>query len=244
MATVYERKGRPGWHVDYTDATGKRIVGQRLPECVATRRAAEAAARTIEHSVGVERAPLPGLAVAQDALDDWLADREARRSPATAAYYHKHARAWAVLPLTGPLSALTPSRIAAYLLGRSRATSKQTADKERTSLHAWLNWCRKRGLIEANPVEAVDRFGTPPAEREPVERGQVAALLRALRAARNVEPLDRTKHALGELVAVLRLLWWTGQRLGQLCALRPADVDLNHAAIVVLDTKSRSRTSQ
>ena len=108
-ASVYQRKGRTFWLVDYTDGTGQRVTGKRLPAHVTTQRQAEAAARAIEHAVGVERAPLPGLAVAQDALDDWLADREARRSPATAAYYQKHARAWAALPLSGPLSALTPS---------------------------------------------------------------------------------------------------------------------------------------
>lgn len=242
MATVYQSKRRPGWFCDYTDAAGRRHVGKRLPATVTTRRQAEAAARAIEHAVGVERAPLPGLAVARTALDDWLVDREARRSPATATYYRKHARAWESLPLAGPLSGLTPSRLSAYLLMRSRAASKQTADKERTSLSAWLSWCRKRGLIEANPIEAVDRFGAPPNERAPADSAQVAAILKALWSARRVAAEERTRHALGELCAAYRLLWWTGQRIGQLCSVRRSDVDLELAAFRIVDTKRRVAT--
>lgn len=239
MATVYERRDRPGWFADYTDAAGARIVGKRLPG-VTTRRDAVAAARSIEHAVKVERAPIPGLVVAVDALDAWLDDREARRSPATAIYYRKHARAWTEgLPLSGPLSGLTPSRLAAYLLARSKVASKQTADKERTSLSAWLSWCRKRGLIAANPVEAVDRFGAAPAEREPVSAAEVADVLRKLWAARRDATEDRTIHALGELCAAYRLLWHTGQRIGQLCALQSEHVDLELWAAAIVDTKRK-----
>lgn len=81
MASVYQRPGRRWWLVDYTDETGARVSGKRLPD-VQTRRQAEAAAheiqRAIDRATGRRgRHALPGLTPARDALAEWLDDREA-----------------------------------------------------------------------------------------------------------------------------------------------------------------------
>lgn len=231
MASAYQRPGRRWWLVDYTDEAGKRVAGKRLPDDVQTRRQAEAAAheiqRAIDRATGRRgRHALPGLTLARDALADWLDDREARRAESTAKYYRKHARQFEEkLPLSKRLSALTPAVLAAYHSRRARETSKQTADKERVSLHAWLSWCRKRGLVELNAASAVDPFGAPATKRAPVERGKFARYLRALRFEYQTGESGMDARRCWLLAQALRILWHAGLRIGGACSVLAAEVD-------------------
>lgn len=248
MASVYQRPDRAGWFVDYTDEAGERVAGKRLPG-VTTRRAAEAAAhdiqRAVDRATGRRGHGLPGRTIARDALHDWLDDREAKRSAATAVYYRKHARQFEEkLPLSKPLSALTPSVIARYHGRRAAETSKQTADKERVSLHAWLSWCRKRGLVELNAASAVDPFGALPNKREPVERGKFGRYLRALRLEYQSGASGMDARRCWLLAQALRLLWHTGHRIGGACSVLAAEVNVGARTMWLHEAPNKGGTRE
>jgi len=161
----------------------------------------------------------------------------------------------AILPDSRPFEAVTAEHIRAYLAARVAAgAAPSTANKERMSLLALWNWAQANEFTERNPVKAVKPRpirGRP--RRQPYPVLALLDLLATLRAeaintraaipSGSVPPVgDRLRrHAHDcELVADLaEVFYWTGWRLGEGCALRPADVDLERAAIPITSAANK-----
>lgn len=102
-----------------------------------------------------------------------------------------------------------------------------TADKWRAALHAVYAWGQRKGLVAENPCEGIGQaFDTKKAARTNYLRGE--SLLRFWRA------LEADADA--DVRDVIKLMLFTGQRRGNVLAMRWADVDLQ-AAVWTLNAK-------
>lgn len=95
-----------------------------------------------------------------------------------------------------------------------------TADKWRATLAAVFTWAQGKGLVQANPCEGIQHaFDAKQAARTNYLRGDaLLAFWRALSADADADTRD-----------ALKLLLFTGQRRGNVLAMRWADVDLRAA---------------
>jgi integrase len=100
------------------------------------------------------------------------------------------------------------------------------ADKVRAWTHALLRWCLQRDLIEHNPAASLRR----PHKVKVRSRVLGAAEFRAIWKA-----AEGLGYPFGPITQILML---TGQRLGEVCGMTWADVDLNDRLWVMGDSKS------
>ena len=153
-----------------------------------------------------------------EACDEWLRyiEHERKRSPSTLADYRSVVRA-ALLPGFGAKTPLARIDTAAIDAWRSRLLAKgelsqRSIQKQLTLLGGVLRRAKRRGWITVNPVDDAERISVKRSgEFNVLTPVQVAAVARAADS-----PQD------GALFTVAA---FTGLRLGELLALRWADID-------------------
>lgn len=99
------------------------------------------------------------------------------------------------------------------------------ADKVRAWIHALLNWCLSRDLIEHNPATALRRPHTPQIRSRVLGDEELRAIWNAA---------EGLGYPFGPVVQLLTL---TGQRRGEVCRMRWADIDLGERVWFMGDTK-------
>jgi integrase len=132
-----------------------------------------------------------------------------------------------------PISQLEPMHIERVLLHMRRSgLSDRTVQQAYSIMHAALERAFRWGLVAYNPASRVDR---PRSTRHEIRLPEMRDLVRGIAEVREFDPL------LGEIAAFL--LFSTGLRRGELCALRWDDVDLPGRKIHVrhaIDADARS----
>lgn len=134
----------------------------------------------------------------------------------------------------------------------TRRYARASIARAAASLRSYFAWCTRRGLVVVDPAR---RLSAPsPASRLPTVLGhaEVAALLDGqadASAARGSPPGPapaRSGHRLGDRDrrddAVLELLYGSGLRVAELCALDRADVDLTTRLLTVVGKGDKQRT--
>ena len=127
-------------------------------------------------------------------------------------------------------------RYLAYL--DTRRYARRTIARKASVLRRYFDWARRRGVIERDPTLGLS---TP--------RGE-ARLPRILRDDEILSLLDKpqARIALGDEVtharddAVLELLYGSGLRVSEVCALGPADLDLARGRVTVWGKGAKQRT--
>jgi integrase len=107
----------------------------------------------------------------------------------------------------------------------ARGTTGQ-ADRVRGHIHALLNWCLSRDLIDTNPAAKLRRPHQAKIRSRVLGDDELRAIWRAA---------EKLAYPFGFAVQVLML---TGQRRGEVSGMRWADVDLRERLWVMPDTKS------
>jgi integrase len=121
------------------------------------------------------------------------------------------------------LKEITPDRVQAYQMHRSKTVSKTTANRSLAVLRRCFNLAIRWDLCLDNPVKKVDLF--------PESRGRIRFLARE----EQEQLLDACDKRIRDLVLVaLR----TGMRKGELLGLRKQDLDFAHSQIVLTKTKT------
>lgn len=115
---------------------------------------------------------------------------------------------------------LTLKLVDAYRAHRRDVDKRETYNvyNHTIILKTWLKWCRRRGLIAANPLADVE-VAQPRRRRHPAATIEQANAVLA--------------RAPGEQLAVLTTLAFAGLRIGEARALRPEDVDLKQKILHV-----------
>lgn len=231
MAGLYRRG--PRWWISYTDAGGKPVRRSLGPR-VRTREQAEAARREVERLVGAGHIDLPALGTLADGVADFERDAEARLEPASVAYYRKHGRILLrSVPGATQLGAVSHERLAAYVAERRRATSAQTANKTIVYLRVLFGWLKVAKRLRDNPASDLRPFSARVAPRVSVTREALEAVYAALAAEAAGCDREDERRVRALYRDVLEVLWWTGMRLGEACAMRPGDVDVRARTVAL-----------
>ena len=110
--------------------------------------------------------------------------------------------------------------------------ARKSAARKLASLKSFFRFCRRAGLIAANPTALIS---APKLERrlpQVLDEGTVERLMR--------QP-DRSNPEGIRDAAILELIYGTGMRLGELLTLRPADLDLHGRTVKVRGKGSKDR---
>ncbi len=171
----------------------------------------------------------------------WELDRFVRSltsaAPATVAAYRGDVAefaAWAERAgIAGPqgVERLTLRRYLAYLTTRRYA--RRTIARKAASLRRYFGWLRRTGVLAADPSS---RLSAPTGDaRLPhvLKERELGALLGAAQA--EPGPIGMRD------AAVIELLYGSGLRVAELCALRPVDVHLDQGDVVVWGKGSKQR---
>ncbi len=163
-------------------------------------------------------------------LDEFLKSKQGK-AHRTRQHYRTHINhIKRLMDCSMPVSQVTPGNIQNLLQARVEEDKvhKKTANKLLGSLKSIFNFAQKHDYITKNPAQMVERYSLEPADkdmlREPVyiPREIYEAMLHS-RAARRYPPIRQ----------VLFLLYHTGMRVGELCRLKWADIDLENHIIHV-----------
>ena len=139
-------------------------------------------------------------------------------------------------------SAVTPLLLRRYLAYLStRQMARRTIARKAAALRRYFDCLRRRGLVAANPAR---RLSAPKGEgRLPrvLKEQELAALLdlNPSGAAPAGDPLSEAVNVRDR--AVLELLYGSGLRVAELCALRTGDLDLARGRFVVWGKGSKQR---
>jgi site-specific recombinase XerD len=126
-------------------------------------------------------------------------------------------------------------RYLAYLSTRNYA--RRTVARKASAIRRYFGWLHRRGVIEVNPANGLSA---------PSGDGRLPRVLRddELQQILDDPPAvvaDDPPHIRARDDAVLELLYGSGLRVGELCALRPDDVDLDSRVLRVWGKGSKQR---
>jgi integrase/recombinase XerC len=116
----------------------------------------------------------------------------------------------------------------------TRRMAKRSIARKAAALRRYFGWLTRTGVLSSDPS---GRLTAPRGEgRLPhvLKTAELEVLL-AEPAAGGVDPVDLRD------LAVLELLYGSGLRVGELCSLRPADVDLRRSQLLVWGKGSKQR---
>lgn len=129
----------------------------------------------------------------------------------------------------------TVRRYLAHLGTRRRAP--RTVARTLSSLRRWFRWLRRQGLVEHDPTAGL----SAPKGDTRLPRVLRADELHQLLDEPTVRTGDEPWFVTARDTAVLELLYGSGLRVGELCSLRPADVDLAARMVTVWGKGSKQR---
>lgn len=235
MASIYARGNR--WWVKYHVPGEHAPRRESLGPDVRTRAQAREALRTVESRLAAKRQHRPpGLLRFAEILESFLAEKRATTEEWTWKTYEKHAKHFRRrLPVESRVSEIGPQEIAAYRDARLEDVGAQTVRHELTTLSTlWKYAIHTLEETETNPVLGVK----PPSLKKTRPRACPPEIYESLRSAVTADLLPQ-KNKAGHMVKrnpserwvrelfldAIAVLWATGWRIGELCAIRPANVD-------------------
>lgn len=145
---------------------------------------------------------------------DWLAHKAATKSEATAERYRATVAQFLIHlgeRAAKPLTAIRPADVQAFLTGRGKVRSPKTVKVDAKSLSAAFAYARRQGLIDRNPVEAVELPKVVSQERAAFSVEQVGLLVNA---------------ATGDWRTAILVAYFTGARLSDVVNLQWRDFNL------------------
>lgn len=236
--SLKQRQRGAVWYVKYRLPDGRqvqRLLGpawterSRPPKGYFTRKLAEE--KLHEILTDARRGTLEGSRAKSgrtfgDACAEWLryVEHEKQRAPSTVADYGNVVRS-SLLPEFGgdtPIEQITTARIDAYrerLLDEGQL-SRRTIQKLLVLLFGILKRAKRRGWIDANPAEDVERVSVKRSgEFNVLSPVEVSALARVATCEQDA--------------AIFTVAAYTGLRLGELRALRWADVQFDKQNVIV-----------
>lgn len=177
----------------------------------------------------------------KDAVAAFLISRQAAdRSSKTVDWYRimlERFRLWLITEgLSTDVSLITPEHIDQFLAAeRASGLKRRTVQGRYRALSAFFGWLVQRERHRAvagkrapalteSPLDAVDRPPSPKHEPRRAELADLAALVESIQPANWVDLRDRL---------VIRMLFWTGLRVGELLNLDVLDVDIREEVIHV-----------
>lgn len=128
----------------------------------------------------------------------------------------------------------TPATIREFIVHQVEKTSASTATRYYDSMHAFFEYCVRDELIEKNPMDRVLKPKKPAAIIEPLSTDEVSSMINALNPKTFTGMRDRL---------IISMLFDTGMRSSELCAVELDDLDFTDQSIIIRHGKGdKSRT--
>ena len=212
----YRPQGRNGPYIRrWTYADGLRLRLQDLQEHV----------RTVRAGLAARSSGIPAHTLARPMVEEYVQELERRnRAPASVADVRRGLTRYLQASGLERLEEITTRSIERWLRDLAGAGgSARTQNRYRGHLRAWLEWARRRGLVQRNPADGVGRATEE--ERLPVFP----------RPEEMVQLVEAAPSRYG--AGILCLLAFTGLRRGSLASLQADSFSAD--GIRVLHTKRR-----
>jgi integrase len=126
-----------------------------------------------------------------------------------------------------PIDSITRADVALAIKGVAELHGKVTGARARATLSAFFAWAMKEGIAEANPVLATNSPAVEKPRSRTLSPPEIKAIWSAL-----------PDNEFGQVV---RLLFWTGCRRGEIGELRWDEVDLDRARLVIPGERTKTR---
>ncbi len=163
------------------------------------------------------------------------------RAPATRRAYRADVTAFAEWASRAGVEA--PDGVARVLLRRylaylaTRRFARASVARKAAALRTYFSWCRRRGLLAVDPARGLS---------SPKAAGRLPRVLSHAELERLLEPRTEPSDDLGLALerrdlAVLELLYAAGLRVGELCGLDRAGVNLSGRIVTVTGKGSKER---
>ena len=181
-----------------------------------------------------EEAPVPPLPLDVEEFLTWLS-AERGRSTNTLAAYRRDLRAfWAWSWRRGlDLDAVGPGELDAYVGHlRGRGLAPSSVARAMVAVRSLYRFRTEEGLADADPASAVESPRVPAGLPKALTEAEITALLDVVVGDDPVARRDR---------ALLELLYGTGARISEACALRLGDVDLDASMVRLFGKGAKER---
>lgn len=169
----------------------------------------------------------------QLAISWQLALRAERKSPQTLKTYGEGLTqylAYCEAENLEPLDKVSLATWVAYLLD-DRGSSAATARSRQLAVRRFSSWLADEGEIPADPFLGVKAPKLDEKVIEPLSDNDLRALIKACAVPKGAEPKVALRHRRDE--AIIRLMFETGTRAGEVVALDMDDVDLEQGLVTV-----------
>ncbi|MDP4803330.1 MAG: tyrosine recombinase XerC [Candidatus Nanopelagicales bacterium] len=182
----------------------------------------------------------PDLTAALDSFVVHLRD-EKRRSPNTVRAYRVDV--YELLFFARGAGAVEPADITLPMIrswlanAGERGAAKSTLARKAASIRAFTRWCRQRGLITKDPGERLTSPKIPKRLPTILDQDQAGTVM-ASAATRSAEGGAVELRDL----AIIELLYATGMRVAELCAIDLADLDFERRTVRVTGKGNKERT--
>jgi integrase len=226
VALEYERAERAARNGILTEAQCRRVLSDILEKTTG---------QHIRHKT------------AEDYFKDWISGKEQVKSARTMDRYRntvdlflKHMGKGA----SNPLSGIASQDIQSFLGARLKAgCAPKTVVVDAKTLNTAFNRAKREGILQFNPVEAVDLPAADSSERETFTSGQVKLIIDALPQMDFGTDADAAQKQTDWQTAIL-LGFFTGARLGDCVDMGWSNVDLTLGLISYQPKKTKNTTTK
>jgi integrase/recombinase XerC len=168
--------------------------------------------------------PPAAIPTFQAAVDRFL--MQARFAPRTRASYGRDLAPLVARIGDGPITALTPAAVAAWLAGLTHL-APATFNRRHAAVRSLARWCMRQGWLDDDPLVGLERRPQPPGGPRALDPAQVEAVLGGIR--------DRRDRAL------FWLLYDGGLRCHEALAIDIEEIDWGERAIRIHGKGGRPR---
>jgi site-specific recombinase XerD len=162
-------------------------------------------------------------------------------APATSSAYLSDLAAF--VTWAGRAGVTSPAMVTRLVLRRylaylgTRRYARRTVARKVAGLRRYFRWLQHDGSLATDPAAGLSAPAGESRLPRVLQRGEVDTLLEVAPARMAADPEEvRLRDA-----AVLELLYGSGLRVGELCGLRPSDIDLRAATVKVWGKGSKQR---
>jgi integrase len=158
-------------------------------------------------------------------VDKYLAAQRGEMRPRSYHQIARHLERHAAQLHALPADAIDRQTIAARLNGIAAESGAVTANRVRSTMSAMFTWGMKEGLVLANPIIATNKRAEKPRERV-LSDTELGLIWRSLSG--------------DDYGTIIKLLMLTGQRMGEIAALRWSEIDFARGVILLPSERTKN----
>lgn len=146
---------------------------------------------------------------------------------------------------TAPSGCFSKNTVDLYITDLQKRYKPKTAKRKIASLKAFFHYLEYRELLAENPFAKLDvRFREPKLLPKTIPFHSIQTLLSTLYAHKKLAKSEYQRRCCIRDIAVMELLFATGVRISELCAVKPADIDFESGNILIYGKGAKERVLQ